>query len=48
MKAQNRNPNRVITVHETCATDKNQVQTIISDVIDIVVESYMKKRGIIS
>ncbi|CAG9540966.1 unnamed protein product [Cercopithifilaria johnstoni] len=41
----NANPEKLIYVHQTCATDTNQVQMILDNVIDMVIEKNLKKFG---
>ncbi|VDK82542.1 unnamed protein product [Cylicostephanus goldi] len=42
----NLNPDKkTIYMHETCATDTNQVQLVISSVIDTIIQKNLQKAG---
>ncbi|GMR59532.1 hypothetical protein PMAYCL1PPCAC_29727, partial [Pristionchus mayeri] len=42
----NMNPDKkTIYMHETCATDTNQVQLVISSVIDTIIQKNLQKAG---
>ncbi len=42
----NRHPDKkTIYMHETCATDTNQVQLVISSVIDTIIQKDLQKAG---
>lgn len=42
----NQNPDKkTIYMHETCATDTNQVQLVITSVIDTIIQKNLQKAG---
>lgn len=42
----NQHPDKkTIYMHETCATDTNQVQLVISSVIDTIIQKNLQKAG---
>ncbi|CAI4221623.1 unnamed protein product [Auanema sp. JU1783] len=45
-KQANKNSKRSIYIHETCATDTQQIQIVINSVIDVVIQQTMQKVGI--
>uniref|UniRef100_A0AC34FPF4 Uncharacterized protein n=1 Tax=Panagrolaimus sp. ES5 TaxID=591445 RepID=A0AC34FPF4_9BILA len=42
----NANPRKTIFVHQTCATDTNQVQMILDSVISMIIQSNLHKSGL--
>uniref|UniRef100_A0A0K0FYN7 Guanine nucleotide-binding protein alpha-3 subunit n=1 Tax=Strongyloides venezuelensis TaxID=75913 RepID=A0A0K0FYN7_STRVS len=42
----NSNPKKVIYVHQTCATDTNQVQLILDSVVSMVIQANLHKSGL--
>uniref|UniRef100_A0A0N4ZK77 Guanine nucleotide-binding protein alpha-3 subunit n=1 Tax=Parastrongyloides trichosuri TaxID=131310 RepID=A0A0N4ZK77_PARTI len=42
----NTNPKKVIYVHQTCATDTNQVQLILDSVVSMVIQANLHKSGL--
>uniref|UniRef100_A0A183D9J6 Piwi domain-containing protein n=1 Tax=Gongylonema pulchrum TaxID=637853 RepID=A0A183D9J6_9BILA len=42
----NANPQKTIYVHQTCATDTNQVQMILDSVISMVIQTNLHKSGL--
>uniref|UniRef100_A0A7E4WB28 G-protein alpha subunit n=1 Tax=Panagrellus redivivus TaxID=6233 RepID=A0A7E4WB28_PANRE len=45
-EALNSNPRKTIFVHQTCATDTNQVQMILDSVISMIIQSNLHKSGL--
>ena len=43
--AMDREPNRRIYMHQTCATDTNQVQLVIDSVVDTVIAKNLRGTG---
>ncbi|KAI5956324.1 GPA1 [Candida jiufengensis] len=43
----NKNPNRPIYIHRTCATDTNSMKFVLSAVADMIIQQNLKKSGII-
>ncbi|KHJ94935.1 hypothetical protein OESDEN_05130 [Oesophagostomum dentatum] len=42
----NQNPKKTIFVHETCATDTDQVQKILDSVISMIIQQNLHKSGL--
>ncbi|KAL7073425.1 hypothetical protein ACQ4LE_006959 [Meloidogyne hapla] len=42
----NSNPNKTIYIHETCATDTNQIQLILDNVIDVLLQKILHGYGL--
>jgi hypothetical protein len=42
----NANPKKTIFVHQTCATDTNQVQMILDSVISMIIQANLHKSGL--
>uniref|UniRef100_A0A915PYU6 Uncharacterized protein n=1 Tax=Setaria digitata TaxID=48799 RepID=A0A915PYU6_9BILA len=45
-EALNANPEKTIYIHQTCATDTNQVQIILDSVIDMVIQANLQGCGL--
>ncbi|CAD5223772.1 unnamed protein product [Bursaphelenchus okinawaensis] len=45
-EALNSNPRKTVYVHQTCATDTNQVQLILDSVISMIIQSNLHKSGL--
>uniref|UniRef100_A0A915LLR6 Uncharacterized protein n=1 Tax=Meloidogyne javanica TaxID=6303 RepID=A0A915LLR6_MELJA len=42
----NSNPNKTVYIHETCATDTNQIQLILDNVIDALLQKILHGYGL--
>lgn len=42
----NKNPTKSIYMHETCATDSDQVQKILDSVIDIILQQNLQNAAV--
>lgn len=42
----NANPDKTIYIHQTCATDTNQVQLILDNVLEMIIEANLQGLGI--
>ncbi len=42
----NNNPDKTIYIHQTCATDTNQVHIILDSVIDMIIQSNLQGCGL--
>ncbi|KAI1719165.1 g-protein alpha subunit domain-containing protein [Ditylenchus destructor] len=42
----NANPDKTIYIHQTCATDTNQVQMILDSVIDMIIQANLQGCGL--
>ena len=42
----NANPEKTIYMHQTCATDTNQVQIILDSVIDMIIQANLQGCGL--
>lgn len=45
-EALNANPEKTIYIHQTCATDTNQVQMILDSVIDMIIQANLQGCGL--
>uniref|UniRef100_A0A914MPW5 Uncharacterized protein n=1 Tax=Meloidogyne incognita TaxID=6306 RepID=A0A914MPW5_MELIC len=45
-EALNANPDKPLYMHQTCATDTNQVQLILDSVIDLIIQTNLQGCGL--